>query len=79
LTIVQAIESLEGEFTKQNVIDWIDEKYPEMGATGRKPTISTLIAKLRTKLNLETVGSPTGSEPHRFRKKGPPVKTEKER
>lgn len=71
MTLMQAvklgIEAMNGEFTKQNVLDWIKKNHPQVRA--EKPSVFTSINKFKDSHGLVKVKEPIGSsEPHVFRK-----------
>lgn len=63
-----ALENLLGDFTKQDVLDWIGKHHPSLDPEGRKVSVFTTIAKFRDTMNIKTVKKGTGTEPHVFRR-----------
>lgn len=64
----QAILAQKGEFTKQQVVDWIEKHHPELRAEQRKVSIYSMMASLKGDLKLITTQKGKGTEPHRFRR-----------
>jgi hypothetical protein len=67
-TVKAAIMAMSGEFTKQQVVDWIEKHHPTMKAEQRKSSIFSMIAKLKDELKLTTAHAGKGKEPHRFKR-----------
>jgi hypothetical protein len=64
----EAILAMKGEFTKQQVVDWIEKRYPDLRAQQRKTSIFSMMANLKGDLKLVTSKAGKGTEPHRFRR-----------
>jgi hypothetical protein len=64
----EAILAQKGEFTKQDVVNWIEKHHPTLKAQQRKTSIYSMMANLKGDLKLETVKAGKGTEPHRFRR-----------
>jgi hypothetical protein len=65
-----AIAAMEGEFTKQAVVDWITKHFPERKAADKKTSIFSMIARLKDEMNLKTAFSGKGKEPFRYKREG---------
>jgi hypothetical protein len=62
------LEAITGDFTKQDVVNWIDKQYPGMDARSRKESVYTTIAKFRGPMHIRTVREGQGAEPFVYRK-----------
>jgi hypothetical protein len=71
-TVISAVRegilAMKGEFTKQDVVDWIGKRYPDLKAPQRKTSIYSMITDLKGDLKLVTAKAGKGTEPHRFRR-----------
>jgi hypothetical protein len=63
-----AVRATTKEFTKQDLIDWIDKHYPDLKAGQKKSSVFAMIANLKDELKIETAHAGKGKEPHRFRR-----------
>jgi len=61
--VKEGIRSMPGEFTKQSILDWLNEHYPELKASDRRTSIFSMIAHLRDEMSLEVVQKGRGREP----------------
>lgn len=64
----RGLEAVEAEFTKQDIVDWIDQHYPQLKAEERKQSVFSMISRFKDDLRLETARRGKGTEPHVFRK-----------
>lgn len=63
----EAVGAMEKEFTKQDLVDWIEKHHPTLKAEQRKSSIFSMIATMKKHLGLVTTSAGKGSEPHKFR------------
>jgi len=66
--VQEAVLSMNGEFTKQDVVNWVEQHYPPLNAQQRKTSIFSMMANLKGKLRLVTVRAGKGKEPHTYRR-----------
>lgn len=66
--VQEALMGMKGEFTKQDVVNWIEQHYPLLKAQQRKSSVFSMMANLKGKLKLVTVRAGKGTEPHTYRK-----------
>jgi hypothetical protein len=64
-----AMLTLTGDFTKQAVVNWIAERYPDLDAPGKKSTVYTAVTRLKDDLDIETVKEGGGKDAAVFRRK----------
>lgn len=64
----EGIQAMTGDFTKQQVVDWIEKHHPALKAQDRKTSIFSMMANLKGDLKLVTTKKGKGTEPHRFRR-----------
>jgi hypothetical protein len=60
------IEAQTGEFTKQDVLDWITKNHPTLGA--KKESVFTSINRFKKSHGIKTVKEGKGPEPHVFKR-----------
>jgi hypothetical protein len=63
----EALNSIDGNFKRQEVIDWIIEHHPEVHASEKRSSIFAMLSKLGDEI--ETVTKAKGAEPATYRKK----------
>lgn len=67
ITLMQAVKNavatMKGGFTKQQVLDWINQHHPDLNADARRDSVFTLVTRLKDELNLTVVREGTGKEP----------------
>jgi hypothetical protein len=66
--VQEAVAAMDKEFTKQDVVDWIEKQYPDLKAKQRKTSIFSMMGNLKGDLKLVTSRVGKGTEPHRYRR-----------
>src|SRR2546423_5606438 len=61
-----AINAVAGEFKKQDVVDWIEKKYPGVNATQKRESIFAMLGKLKDEIEVARPGK--GAEPSTYRR-----------
>ena len=61
-----ALKAIEGEFTKQDVVSWIEKNHPALNAEQKKLSIFAMLGKLKDEI--ETVKKGKGAEPSIYRR-----------
>lgn len=64
--IRNAVQGFEGEFTQQDIVEWIKSKHPF--AEVRSPTVSSALWRMANKGTIEKIREGYGSEPNTYRK-----------
>jgi hypothetical protein len=65
LAVRRAIKRIDGEFTKQDLVDWIDKKYPQLKVAKRQQSVFTMFSRFKDELGVKTVRA-EGRLPHVF-------------
>jgi hypothetical protein len=65
--VKEAIEAMVGEFTKQDILDWIIKNHPALGSPNRTSVFS-MIPHFAKELHLEIAREAKGNEPAAYRK-----------
>jgi hypothetical protein len=61
-----ALVATDGEFKRQDIVDWIEEKHPAIHAGQKKQSIFAMLGKLKDEI--ETVKKGKGAEPSIYRR-----------
>jgi len=62
----EALEAVTGEFKKQDIVDWIDSKHPDINAPKKRTSIFAMLGKLKDEIEIAKPGK--GAEPSTYRK-----------
>jgi len=70
-TMIQAVRTvlvdMNGEFTKQDVVDRIEKQFPELKASQKKESVFSMMGSLKKQLKIVTTQAGKGKEPHKYR------------
>lgn len=71
VAIKEAIDHLpESGFGKQDIIAYINNRYPKLNAIGRKTSVFTTISRMKDELGIEVASQSQGRNPATFVRKG---------
>lgn len=63
-----AVAAAKGEFTKQDVLDWINKHHPELDATKRRESLFSMVSHMQEELGLDVVKESKGTSPRTYRR-----------
>lgn len=66
--IRSAVAAMDGEFTKQDIVTWIETNHPAMKAEQKKSSVNSMISGLKAELKIVTATAGTGKEPSTFKR-----------
>jgi plasmid stabilization system protein ParE len=65
--IREAVQAQTGEFARDDILDWIETKHPQLMPRTREQSVASMMSRLKGKL-IETARKGVGTERHTYRR-----------